>query len=165
VKSKDLILIAKILKNHQHIKFIICGTGPYKEKLIEMAVADQLTNVHFLPLQRSSVFNKFLNMADLHLVLQKGDASDLVMPSKLTTILAVGGLALVTAKSGTTLSDVVREYEMGVVIDPENEALLTQAILSSTENDMDNLRINARAYAEKYLNKKNILAKILADLS
>ncbi|MCX2473238.1 WcaI family glycosyltransferase [Pedobacter sp. MC2016-05] len=161
----SLIRIAKTLRSNPHIQFVICGTGPYKEKLISMAAADELTNVHFLPLQRDAVFNKFLNMADVHLVLQKKDASDLVMPSKLTTILSVGGLALVTANVGTTLCDVVRENEMGVVIEPENEPLLAQTILSITESDMNSSRLNARAYAERYLNKKNILAKILADIS
>ena len=159
-----LIRIAKRLESYPHIQFVICGTGPYKEKLIAMAAADNLLNVHFLPLQANAVFNQFLNMADVHLVLQKGDASDLVMPSKLTTILAVGGLALVTANSGTTLSDVVNEYQMGVVIVPEDETLLADTIVEITAKDMDVLRVNARAYAEQYLNKENILKKIMADL-
>lgn len=159
-----LIRIAKQLESYPHIQFVICGTGPYKEKLIAMAAADNLLNVHFLPLQANAVFNQFLNMADVHLVLQKGDASDLVMPSKLTTILAVGGLALVTANSGTTLSDVVNEYQMGVVIVPEDETLLADTIVEITAKDMDVLRVNARAYAEQYLNKENILKKIMADL-
>jgi len=159
-----LVRIAKRLESYPHIQFVICGTGPYKEKLIAMAAADNLLNVHFLPLQANAVFNQFLNMADVHLVLQKGDASDLVMPSKLTTILAVGGLALVTANSGTTLSDVVNEYQMGVVIVPEDETLLADTIVEITAKDMDVLRVNARAYAEQYLNKENILKKIMADL-
>lgn len=161
----SLIRIAKKLETQQEIQFVICGTGPYKEKLIDMASENELTNIHFFPLQRDSVFNKFLNMADVHLVLQKGDASDLVMPSKLTTILSVGGLALVTAKPGTTLSKVVKDHDMGIVIEPENELLLAQTILSITQCDMTSSRVNARSYAERYLNKKNILAKILADLS
>lgn len=160
-----LIRIAKKLEARQHIQFVICGTGPYKEKLIAMAAADQLLNVHFFPLQANAVFNQFLNMADVHLVLQKGDASDLVMPSKLTTILAVGGLALVTANSGTTLNDVVNKHNMGVVIVPEDEVLLADTIMAITEKDMDRMRSNARSYAEQYLNKENILKKIMADLN
>jgi len=159
-----LIRIAKQLESYPHIQFVICGTGPYKEKLTNMAAADSLLNLHFLPLQANDVFNQFLNMADVHLVLQKGDASDLVMPSKLTTILAVGGLALVTANSGTTLNEVVNEHQMGVVIVPEDEALLADTIVEITAKDMNVLRANARAYAESYLNKENILKKIIDDL-
>lgn len=160
-----LIRIAKKLEAQRHIQFVICGTGPYKEKLISMVAEAQLLNVHFFPLQANEVFNQFLNMADVHLVLQKGDASDLVMPSKLTTILAVGGLALVTANSGTTLNDVVNKHHMGVVIVPEDEVLLADTIMAITEKDMDRMRSNARSYAEQYLNKENILKKIMADLN
>jgi len=69
---------------------------------------------------------------------------------------------LVTSNSGTTLSDVVNEHQMGVVIVPEDETLLADTIVEITAKDM--LRVNARAYAEQYLNKENILKKIMADL-
>jgi len=53
---------------------------------------------------------------------------------------------------------------MGVVIVPEDETLLADTIVEITAEDMDVLRVNARAYAEQYLNKENILKKIMADL-
>ena len=161
----SLIRIADNLKNNAHIKFLICGTGPFKQELIRMAEEKGLKNMAFLPLQGYDVFNEFLNMADVHLVLQKANASDLVMPSKLTSILAVGGLALVTANPGTTLYDVIRAHEMGVVIEAENEELLGKAIVYIAENDHDKFRENARKYAEQYLDKRNILPKMLADIA
>jgi len=160
-----LIRIADNLKDKENIKFLICGTGPYKQELIRMAEEKKLMNMAFLPLQGYDVFNEFLNMADVHLVLQKANASDLVMPSKLTSILAVGGLALVTANPGTTLYDVIRAHEMGVVIEAENELLLGKAIVYIAENDHEKFRTNARKYAEQYLDKRNILPKMLADIA
>lgn len=159
-----LIRIANQLRSFSTIKFVICGTGPYKEKLIAMSKEYNLENVYFLPLQENDVFNRFLNMADIHLVLQKADASDLVMPSKLTTILATGGLALVTANEGTTLHDVVSHHQMGVVIVPEDEKLLAETIVDITENNQDGLRENARKYAERYLNKEHILNAIVVEV-
>jgi colanic acid biosynthesis glycosyl transferase WcaI len=50
-----------------------------------------------MPLQPLEMFNRFLNVADIHLVIEKISAGDLVMPSKLTKILAVGELSIVTA--------------------------------------------------------------------
>ena len=76
------------------LKFIICGSGPYKKELQKMADSLNLNNVNFFPTQPFEKFNQFLNLADLHLIIQKASASDLVMPSKLTTILAVGGISL-----------------------------------------------------------------------
>ena len=85
------------------LKFIICGSGPYKKKLQTMAENLKLDNLRFLPLQPFEKFNQFLNLADLHLIIQKASASDLVMPSKLTTILSSGGLTLITANEGSGL--------------------------------------------------------------
>ncbi|SEA98735.1 colanic acid biosynthesis glycosyl transferase WcaI [Pedobacter hartonius] len=157
----SLIRIAENLKAYENIQFVICGTGPYKQELIRMTTEKQLPNLEFLPLQGFDVFNEFLNMADIHLVLQKANASDLVMPSKLTTILAVGGLALVTANPGTTLHDVITEHGMGVIVEAEREDLLGAAIINIVENDHEPCRKNARKYAEKYLDKRNILPDML----
>ena len=157
---ESLINIAAECSIHEHIKFIICGTGPFKNELIRMANDLKLTNVYFLPLQENDVFNDFLNIADVHLVIQKGDASDLVMPSKLTTILSVGGLALVTAKPLTSLYETVTNYRRGVVIMPEDDVLLKETILQCCSGDYSLERTNARTYAETYLNKDNILKQV-----
>ncbi|WP_205703494.1 WcaI family glycosyltransferase [Hymenobacter radiodurans] len=77
-------------ENHTNIKFIICGSGPYKDHLIRLAQELNLTNIQFFPVQPLEKFNYFLNLADVHLVIQKCSTCDLVMPSKLTTILAIG---------------------------------------------------------------------------
>ncbi|WP_184550109.1 WcaI family glycosyltransferase [Mucilaginibacter sp. FT3.2] len=161
---ENILTVAKHLETSTFIKFVICGTGPYKEKLIAKAKEQKLNNVHFLPLQEPNQFNNFLNMADIHLVLQKKSASDLVMPSKLTTILAVGGLALITAEPGTNLFEIINDNEMGVVIPSENLSSLEEAILSCCISDNTTLKLNGRNYAENHLNKNSILNKIFIKL-
>lgn len=160
-----LIEVAHNIKENKDIQFLICGTGPYKQNLIEAVEMKGLSNVHFLPLQGNDVFNDFLNIADVHLVLQKGDASDLVMPSKLTTILSVGGLALVTANEDTTLHKVIMEHEMGVVVPAENQNELQKHILLSCLQEHSQFKINARSYAERYLNMDSILGDLLGRMS
>jgi colanic acid biosynthesis glycosyl transferase WcaI len=161
----SIIRIAASVQTHIDIKFVICGSGPFKRDLMKMAEDLQLDNVLFLPLQGSDVFNEFLNIADIHLVLQKGDASDLVMPSKLSTILSVGGLALVTANPGTTLFEVISDHHMGIVIKPEDEELLKNTILRCSQDDFSRERTNARAYAEHFLNKDSILSGLLTKIN
>jgi len=149
----DAILTsAKDLEAHEHLQFIICGTGPYKEVLRAKAQSMNLNNVHFMPLQPKDKFNKFLNIADIHLVIQKEKASDLVMPSKLTTILAVGGLALITANPSSSLHRVVSKHGMGILVAPENqEALNTGILIGLGELDNQDIKRAARNYAEQYL--------------
>lgn len=157
----SLIRIAASLKSNPSIKFIICGIGPFKDKLKELADNLNLNNVYFFPLQQTSVFNEFLNLGDVHLVLQRGHASDLVMPSKLTTILAIGGLALVTAWPNTTLFDTLKLHNIGVVIDPDNEEVLKNSIVDCCQNPHSTERNNARAYSKTFLNKESILQKLV----
>jgi len=143
----------------KEFKFLICGSGPYKERLQQLALNMQLTNVIFFPLQPFERFNHFLNMADLHLVIQKGNASDLVMPSKLTTILAVGGLALVTANNGTSLHRLVSTHNMGIVVEAEDQEALNEGIIRSMHDSAAEMARNGRAYAENYLAVGKIMTR------
>jgi colanic acid biosynthesis glycosyl transferase WcaI len=162
----DMLLhCAKDLEGNTEIQFVICGSGPYKQKLIELVEELMLSNVVFMPLQPKDKFNDFLNMADIHLVLQKADATDLVMPSKVTNILSVGGLALITTPKDNSLHSVISKHNMGILIEPENQSLLTEGIKSALSNNNDNLKKNARKYAEESLTMDNILSRYFTQLT
>lgn len=157
----SLLNIAAELQSKSEIRFIICGNGPYKDKLIEQAAKMSLKNMSFMPLVPMESFNSFLNMTDVHLVIQKRNACDLMMPSKLTTILAAGGLALATAEKGSTLESEISSHNMGHVIDCEDETILRNAIVSCCEGTFDQVKVNARLYAERFLDRDVILRRIM----
>lgn len=150
---------AETLKSDKQLKFLICGSGPYKEKLKGEAEAKGLDNVIFFPLQPFEKFNQFLNMADVHLVIQKGNASDLVMPSKLTTILAVGGLALITANNGTSLYELVDKHNMGILVKAEDQQALTDGIIRAMQDNASEIARNGRVYAESHLSVGKIMSR------
>jgi colanic acid biosynthesis glycosyl transferase WcaI len=159
-----IIHAAKALQHHQDLKFVICGSGPYKQKLADITQELGLSNVTFLPLQPFESLNRFLNMGDVHLVLQKADAADLVMPSKLTTILAIGGMVIATAKKGTSLSDVVTGHDMGLVIEPGDQALLNASILQALGEDNEVRKENARRYAQNFIAIDGIFSHFLSEV-
>ncbi|MBS7566466.1 WcaI family glycosyltransferase [Mucilaginibacter sp. Bleaf8] len=163
---EGIIYAADLLKSEDKIKFVICGSGPYKEKLIQLAEQKQLNNINFLPVQEKEKFNEFLNMADFHLILQKANAGDLVMPSKLTTILAVGGVSVVTCSPGTTLHNVIDKYDLGYIIEPENAQLLAERILEIKEDKtgIEKKREHAREYALQYLNIDNVMSNFTQSI-
>lgn len=161
---ESLLHSAKTLSIHKDIKFVICGSGHYKEKLISYANDMNLGNIMFMPIQPKEKFNKFLNMADLHLVLQKSNANDLVMPSKLTTILSVGGLVLVTAEAQTSLHEVIAKHQMGLLVEPECEEQLTSAILKALREPHSVFKRNAREYAENHLNIDAVLFRYFSEI-
>ena len=161
----DAILnIADQLRNVTDLKFIICGSGPYKKELQNLAGQLKVQNVNFMPLQDHSKFNDFLNLADIHLVIQKASASDLVMPSKLTTILAVGGLAIITANPGSGLYSLVKENNIGVLAKAENADSLKECILRVISGDYSEIAGNARKYAEDYLSTEEVLLSYEASI-
>lgn len=163
---EDIIEAADYFQKDAEIKFVICGSGPYKSVLQAKAEKKGLANVYFFPLQPLEKFNNFLNMADVHLVIQKADASDLMMPSKLTSILSVGGLALITANPGSGLYTLVDTYEVGIIAPAENTGALIEAMKLAVSPGKKNqtIRKQARLYAEKFLNIDEIMTRFVVDL-
>ena len=150
---EDLLNAAEKLLPHKHIKFVISSSGPYVDNIIKEAGERKISNISFLPLQNKDGFNEFLNMADIHLVMQKATASDLVMPSKLATILAVGGVSIITSLKETSLSKMVNDNDFGYVIEPGNSDLLVKQILAMELDDtLPAKKENARNYAVQHLN-------------
>ena len=96
-------------------------------------------------------------MADIHLVIQKGNAGDLVMPSKLTTILAVGGLAVVTANPGSGLYSLLDKHKMGLLVEAESQQALNEGIRKAIDENSLHLTHNARIYAENYLSIEKVM--------
>jgi colanic acid biosynthesis glycosyl transferase WcaI len=146
-----IMYAARKFTQQPEIKFVICGSGPYEKNLRELAVSLSLPNVFFLPLQPLSKLNSLLNSADIHLVIQKANASDLVMPSKLTNILSVGGVALITADTDSGLFKLIKKHEMGLVVPAEDQEAFTTGLQEALLMDPTTITKNARTYAEHYL--------------
>jgi len=160
-----LIDVAESFKDRTNIHFILVGSGVGKQRLQEMAIGKQLDNIKFYPLQPYEDLPALLATADIHLVLQKKSASDLVMPSKLTGILAVGGSAIITALPGTSLHEVTAQYNMGIICEPESSGALKKAIETAIGSDLSEIRKNAYNYAQTHLNKNVILSNFLNDIN
>jgi len=139
------------------IQFMIVGEGAAKEKLVQTAKDRRLSNVKFSTLVPSRELPALLNMADLHLVLQKKGATDLVMPSKLLGILPCGGIPLVAAEKGSGLRDLIETHNIGITTEPEDIDALLQSILRFFDEPDYTLSRNARQYAVHHLTKDVIL--------
>jgi colanic acid biosynthesis glycosyl transferase WcaI len=91
-----------------------------------------------------------------------------VLPSKLTTILAAGGNALVTAEVHTELGKLCERHPgIAVRVEPEDAVLLTEALRGMLARvDVAHRQPNAiaRAYAEQNLDKQRVLERFEADL-
>lgn len=159
----DMVIdAAAALADEPGYVFLMCGDGAARERLVERARA--LQNVRFLPLQPLERFNELLNLADIHLLPQRADVEDLVMPSKLTAMLSSGKPVITTAHAGSQVAKVVSVC--GEVVLPDDLPAFKAAILRLGANAglRRELGIAGRSYALLHWAKDTVLQKLMAEL-
>jgi len=148
---------ARKIESNKNIKFILCGDGPARLKLISLSSG--LKNVEYLSLQPRQKLNLLLNLADIHLLPQKSEVADIVMPSKLTGIFATGKPVVAIANLDTEVSRVVKGR--GIIIKPGDIKAFASSVVWLAENPVEREKLGkaGRAYAIDELNKNNILTQ------
>ena len=157
---KSIINIAEKMQTDDNgCIFLMVGDGASKKRLVEDVKNRNINNIVFLPLQPLEDLGALLTMADIHLVTQDKNISDYVLPSKLTNILSVGGVSIISANPETQLSQLVKKHGLGYLIKPDSESELYAAInhLLINKSQHSTISTNARKYAERYLSKERIL--------
>lgn len=157
--KQGLEILAQAAAQLQHeaeLVFVFCGNGVGRAELVARCAG--LPNVHFLDLQPLEKLGALLTTADIHLLPQRADAADLVMPSKLTGMLASGRPVVATAHEGTEVARVVAGC--GVVVPPEDPQAFANAIAGLAADLGERARLGraARIYAEKHLARDAVLA-------
>ena len=146
-----------------HVHFIFCGDGAFRSQL-EKLVSNR-SNVTMLPLQPLNRLNDLLNAADIHLLPQRASAADLVMPSRLSAMLASGRPVIATAHPGTQVAQIVEGR--GIVVPAEDAASLHDAVrtLARDKALRQQLGAAAREYAVANLGKQQVLEQFERDLT
>ncbi|WP_337840979.1 WcaI family glycosyltransferase [Rheinheimera sp.] len=162
----EIVLDAALaFKDQPHIKFVIIGSGAYRDTLEQMASEKGISTIQFKPLQPWELVPQILVMADVHLVVQKKGVADAVLPSKLTNILAAGGHALVTAEEDTELGKISALYP-GIyqLVEPENPAAFIQGLSALLAQDTRATNQIARHYAVENINKDKVINRFIQNL-
>ncbi len=165
---ESLAPLAASFASDPSVHFVFCGDGAFRPQL-ETLVAG-LRNVTLLALQPMERLNALLNAADVHLLLQRAGAADLVMPSKLTGMLSSGRPVLATADRGTMLAEVIsgmgEEGALGLTVSPGDADALHAAAKRLIESP-ELRRVqgqNARQYAVRWLSKEEVLTRFEQQL-
>lgn len=158
-----LIEAAKALRHRADITFVICGEGPNRAALD--GLAEGLPNVLLRGLQPAERMGALLAMADLHLLPQIAGAADLLLPSKLTNMLASGRPVIATCVPGTGL---YAEIEgCGISTAPGDAAALAGAIASLVDDPSRRAELGQTALkraAERW-SKASILDRAAARMA
>lgn len=162
--------VVEYFKDHQGIEFIIVGAGAKKEWLIESTRKYHYV-IHYDPIPFEELPD-LLCSADLHLLFQKNDVIDTVMPSKLLGMMASAKPSLVTGNIHSEVAKVFSTSYGGYFFDSDAFSEVIEAIGSLIDDkigsqkmglDARNYIIEHFSYYEVLKNVSRRIKKLLAD--
>lgn len=162
----EMVLAAAARWRERHdVLFVMVGQGAACEELKQQARQAALANVRFEPLQPYGELPNLLALADVHLVVQKRGAADVVLPSKLTGILSAGGHVLITAEADTELGLLTARFP-GIArrVEPESLDDFCTGLAQLLAQDTRVVNQIARHYALQFLNQDTVLGRFATDL-
>lgn len=160
----DIVIdAARLLADRPDLTFLICGEGPNLAALMQRAAG--LNNLRFAPLQPKERLPALLSLANVHLLPQLPAAASVVMPSKLTNMLASGRPVVATAMPGTALA---REVEgCGIVTPPEDAEAFASAIAKLCADEALHSQLGAAALrrARDVWSAPSIISGFIAEIT
>jgi colanic acid biosynthesis glycosyl transferase WcaI len=157
-----VVSAAHILRDRNDLVFVVCGDGPNRDRLIEQAAG--LNNIQFHELQSRENLSDLLGLASIHLLPQIGGTADLVLPSKLTNMLASGRPTVATALQGTGLAEEIEGC--GLITPPGDSTSFAVAIETLLDNPSlrESTSRAARERAIQRWSRETILRRFNQDL-
>jgi hypothetical protein len=86
------------------------------ENLKKLAASNK--KIKFLDLVPKEDLNFLLNVADVHLLIQKNEIDDQVMPSKLANMIASGGPIVATVNETSRINALFMQHGLGITVAP-----------------------------------------------
>lgn len=148
-----LIKVAKDVSLCKDVVFIIIGSGPYYEKLRELARQQFVENILFLPPQDDNNFPKYLALADFGVVTLVGNAHNSSVPSKIYSYLGVGAAIIAVVDKPSEIDKIITENGCGLSYSRDRIEELTSKIKEVIQRpeEINNMKENAlKASREKY---------------
>jgi colanic acid biosynthesis glycosyl transferase WcaI len=146
-------------RGRRDIHFLICGDGPAKPGLQAEVRERELINVSFAPLQPESDLPVLLTAIDVHVILQRDEVSDLVMPGKMFNIMACRRPQIVTAPAASAIDGVITESGAGIRVSRDDLDILEQSIerLCQSAELRQTMGDKGRDYVCEHMAKRKLL--------
>lgn len=159
-----VLAAAALLRSDARLRFVIVGDGAERLTLEDEARRLGCTNVVFADLVPQEHLPALLSAADLHLIPQRREAADRVMPSKLLNIMACARPVVVTAMPRTELARVVQQADCGVVTPPGDAQALADAIRLLADQPAERRRLgrSGRTHVAAHLDVTPVMARFAA---
>ena len=154
----SFIKVAKHMQDDSNVEFIVVGAGSRKEWLVDNT--KQLANVkHHHPVPYDELSN-LLCSVDLHILFQKDNVVDTVMPSKLLGMMASAKPSIVTGNTLSEVATILSQSHGGYFFKSNEISKIITCIekLSSDNQKLTLLGGNARRYIVDKFSSDSVLS-------
>jgi len=125
---EPLLDVADALRSEPDIAFVFIGDGAQKSQLQSGAGSRQLKNIFFQPAQPREHLHETLALPDLHVVTLRTGCEQLVFPSKLYGITAVGRPVIFIGPAQSEIARLVQADGFGIALTRRDPAATAAAI-------------------------------------
>lgn len=147
----------KVHHEKKDIRFVIIGSGSYKQILEDKIKMEGLDYITTYPLQPASRLSEIYSIGDLELVSIEPGLSKMALPSKTFVIMAAGTALLSLVDQTSDIAHLIKERDMGYTLELRDSNELAETILKAYE-ERDNLPQkgeNARVVCKEIATRKN----------
>jgi glycosyltransferase involved in cell wall biosynthesis len=139
---------AQILSGNLSIHFLLSGSGVGWGELVSAQEAVRLPNVTLIESVAANDLETFLAAADLWIIPYRRNMAGVSVPSRLYNLLAIGRPIVALSEPDAEHSVMLREHDIGWVVEPENATALAETILAASRNP-DDLAVKRQNAARK----------------
>jgi colanic acid biosynthesis glycosyl transferase WcaI len=143
---------------------IIVGDGAKKDWVLENTL--NLSNVTYYPPVPYNELSDLLCSTDIHLLFQKPDLLDTVMPSKVLGMMASAKPSIIIGHKDSEINSTFKTTDAGLFFDHYSKEVIKQLDqLTSEDTRMKNMGSNSRAYVLNHFSKEMILNRMLKKVN
>lgn len=148
---------------NKKVVFNIIGDGRYKQELIELVSKEGVSDMfNFIEKQPAMRIPKFMAASDAaFLCLTQSPLFAMTIPAKLQSYMACGIPVIASADGETDI--IIKEANAGVCSPAGDAQSLSEIIIKLTnmsQEELDELGLNARNYYDRNFNKKQLLTEM-----
>lgn len=161
-----ILQAAKNFGHTPHVKFVLMGSGPEKEKLVQLKADWNLNNVLFLePVSKKEMPSVLKSINAAIIPLRKLELFMGAIPSKIFENLAMQ-IPILLGVDGEARKLFIEKGNCGIFFEPENTAALSSAIqeLLNEPELAKQLGQNGRHFVNQNFNRENIANSFYKEL-
>jgi len=161
-----ILKAAKALQENKHLKFVMMGSGPEKQKLESLKTEWALNNVFFLEAVTKAEMPAVLKSVNASIIpLRKLELFLGAIPSKVFESLAME-LPILLGVDGEARELFIQQGHCGYYFEPENAEALVSAIreLTSDSENFTKFGKNGRSYVTSQFDRERLASEFLNEL-